>query len=199
MVYAKCQQCLTLCFHQCNVFTGQYQGCAIDGTFGYSNVEGAMSDDHHKPINPDKYLHLRVEPLIRFYQRRLPRYYWVRTIVEIIIIFGSLSGMLMVFFDADQWVAIVTAGTVSLTAWVNFNGTSRKLARYSSLIESVATVVLWWKSLSQVDKANVENVNEFVLACEDIFGRERDAWMSTSMSISKLQSQNDPSAEDMAE
>lgn len=178
---------------------GQYKGCRIDGTFGSPNEPGSVADDHHKPINPDMYLQLRVEPLVRFYQRRLPRYYWVRTIIEVIIILGALSGTLLVFLNADEWVAIITTCTVSLTAWINFQNTSRKLTRYSNLVESIAAVVLWWKSLTHVDKANVENVNEFVTACEDIFGREREAWMSTSMKIARLQQQNDAQEEESSE
>ena len=100
---------------------GQYKGCSVGGTFGYANSVGSMLDDHHKPLNPDSYIHLRVEPNIRFYQRRLPKYHRVCTITELLLILGALSGMLLVFLDADQWVAIVTAISVSLTALINFN------------------------------------------------------------------------------
>ena len=46
--------------------------------------------------------------------------------------------------------------------------------------------MLWWKQLSAVDKANVENVDSFVTSCEDLFGRERDSWTGTSMGIARL-------------
>ena len=72
----------------------------------------------------------------------------------------------------------------------------RKLTRYSNLIESISSVMLWWKALSQVDKANVDNVNQMVTSCEEIFGRERDAWMSTTMKVARLHKENEDDGED---
>ena len=89
---------------------GQYAGCRIDGTFGYSNTgkHGAFDvDDHQAPLNPESYLHLRVEPAVRFYQRRIPRYYASRWATEALLLLGSLSGTLLAFLKADQWFAIV--------------------------------------------------------------------------------------------
>ena len=70
---------------------GQYADSKTTGTFGTA-VE---DDDHHSPLNPDMYIKLRVEPQARFYQKRLPRYYRMRTFVEAVLLLGSLSGMAM--------------------------------------------------------------------------------------------------------
>ena len=35
-------------------------------------------------------------------------------------------------------------------------------------------------------QANVANINRLVLSCEEIFEREREAWMSTSMATKLL-------------
>lgn len=80
---------------------GQYRGCGKDGTFGHArqvqewatqkgktrnrpqnesakkktqdnqNNDEIWNDDHHSPLPPEAYLHLRVEPMIRFYQSRM--------------------------------------------------------------------------------------------------------------------------------
>ena len=68
---------------------GQYKNCKTDGSFGASNADGAMSDDHHMPLNPDSYLHLRVEPMVRFYQQRLPQYHRSRSLTEVLLILVS--------------------------------------------------------------------------------------------------------------
>jgi hypothetical protein len=48
-------------------------------------------------------------------------------------------------------------------------------------VEKILAVLLWWKQLTSVDKASVGNVNILIITCEDLFEREREAWVSTSM------------------
>ena len=122
---------------------GQYPQCGVGGTFGHAERvrreaaarrrhgdEEPILDDHHTPLTPEHYLHLRVEPMVHFYQERLPSYYRSRTVVEIILLVGSLSGTVMSFLKVDEWVAIVTATTAMVTAWAAFSGTERKVTRF---------------------------------------------------------------------
>ena len=45
--------------------------------------------------------------------------------------------------------------------------------------------MLWWKSLPEVDKANVGNVTELINGCESVIGSERQAWLATTVMSSK--------------
>eukprot|EP01052_Picozoa_sp_SAG31_P037264 SAG31_NODE_4787_length_2956_cov_1.556178_2_plen_348_part_00 len=198
---------------------GQYRGCRSDGTFGCSSAD----DDHHSPVPVSDYIKLRLEPMVRFYQSRLPRYYRARIITECILILGSLSGALMAFVQVEQWAAIAAAMVASVSAWNAFHATNRKMSRYSNAVEKCASIQLWWDQKAPVDKANVMKyempnaqpqrncqqnyicfgwmtytlrlsvtnfrMDEFVMSCEDIFERERDAWLATSKVV-KLLSQD---------
>jgi hypothetical protein len=141
---------------------GQYAECSDRGTYGYAHHKrgDVFDDDHHAPLNPDAYLKLRVEPQMRFYQSRVPAYYRVRTISEILIVLGSLSGTLMAFLGVDNWTAVVTATTTAVTAWMAFSGTSRKLTRYSNTVSKVMDILLWWKHMTPIEKSSVTNVNQ---------------------------------------
>ena len=101
---------------------------------------------------------------------------------------GSVTGTLMAFTGMASWTAIVTAFTSAVTAWTAFHGTDRKLSRYSNTVERINSVILWWAHLTDVDKASVTNIERLVVTCEDLFERERESWLSTSMS-SKLLAQ----------
>ena len=94
----------------------------------------------------------RVEPMVRFYQDRLPTYYRTRSISQLLMIIGSLSGTLMAFLDIAQWSAIATAALVSVTAWAAFHGTSRKLTRYNNTVEKVSSTILWWEALTIMEQ-----------------------------------------------
>ena len=48
---------------------------------------------------------LQVEPQIRFYQTRVPRYYSRKTVVELLLVIGALAGTIMAFLGIDQWTA----------------------------------------------------------------------------------------------
>ena len=187
---------------------GQYRGCGLRGTFGHAAQVAAemkdevdqVFDDHHSPVPPETYLRLRVEPMVRFYQSRLPSYYRWRTTYEVILVLGSLSGTLMAFLHVDEWVAVVAALTAMVTAWSAFSGTDSKLSRYSGTIEKVQTIMLWWRSLSQTDKALPANIHQLVTSCEEVFERERESWGSTSMATSLLtQAASNATADEEAE
>jgi hypothetical protein len=80
---------------------GQYVKCETDGTFGCALIDGRQADDHHSPLNPESYLRLRVEPQLRFYQQRMPKYYRTRSVSEALLIAGALSGTLMVMLNVS--------------------------------------------------------------------------------------------------
>lgn len=162
---------------------GKYEGRAIRGTFGDSNPYGlgpGLFDDHQSPCTCEQYLKLRVEPQVAFYQRRLPGYYRKRTLFESLLLIGALSGTLLAFLNLDEWTAAVTAVSSAVTAWMAFHNTARKINRYSNCIDKVGAQVLAWRSLTSVEQARVDRQNDLVTECEDLFERERDAWLSTS-------------------
>ena len=71
-------------------------------------------DDHHSPLTPERYLRLRVEPLIRFYQKRLPQYYSSRSMAEGIIITGSLAGAILAICQIDEVRTVFSPAASSL-------------------------------------------------------------------------------------
>ena len=119
---------------------GQYKGCKTEGTHGrhakmrpqrtgvrrscfpchrkmFKTLPGEELDDHHSPINAEKYIRFRVEPVCRFYQARLPRYHRFKTFTTYFLVLGSLSGTLMSFLNVEKWTAMVAAMTGLITAW----------------------------------------------------------------------------------
>jgi len=164
---------------------GQRAGSSILGTYGVANLSGEISDDHQSPVNPTDYLELRVVPLVSFYQGRLPRYYHRRTGTELFLIIAGLGSTLLALTDFPSWAPMIVAMTAALTSWQEFQSTSKKLTRYSDVVHSLTQVVHWWEQLTDVDRASLDNIEELILSCEDLFATERQAWLSTSM-ISKM-------------
>eukprot|EP00937_MAST-01D_sp_MAST-1D-sp2_P005275 g5275.t1 len=158
-----------------------------------------MLNDHHSPITPTEYLHMRAEPVVQFYQRRLPRYARFRAYSTTALLAGSVGGTLMAFFGLASWTAVVTAVTSAVTAWSAFHGTDRKLSRYSNTVDRINSLILWWAHLTDVDKASMSSIERLVITCEDLFERERESWLSTSMSSKLLAQASEDAAEEDSE
>ena len=84
------------------------------------------------------------------------------------------------FLGADEWTAVVTALASGVTSYLAYHGTTRKITRYSNTVDKISAKLIWWKSLSDVDRSNVSRIHELIAGCEDLFEREREAWLSTS-------------------
>ena len=140
-----------------------------------------MVDDHQSPAKPAEYLQLRILPLLNFYKKRLPLYYRIRTCIEFMLILGGLATTLLGFLELESWAPIIAACAGATTAWLEFSDTSKKLARYSDVVHQVSNVVTWWRSLTDVDRANLANIEQLILRSEELFATERQAWLSTSM------------------
>jgi hypothetical protein len=138
------------------------------------------TDDFYSPANPEDYLNLRVAPLVKHYQDRLPSYYNHRQIVTFLILLGSMSGTVLSFTGFAAWTAVSSVFVAVLTAYKAFHGTDSKLNRYSKTISAIKQVAIRWKSLPEIEKANSSSVTRLVEDTEDIFASERIAWLSVS-------------------
>jgi hypothetical protein len=162
---------------------GQYPKSGVHGSFGTSNRGPYLNvvDDHQSPLRPSEYLDLRLQPQLAFYQRRLPIYYRVRSICEVILVVGGLGGAILGFLQLETWSPVIAAATVAVSSWIEFSGVNKKLARFSDTVQQTDTICRWWQSLSDVDRANLVNIDQLVQECEALFQVERQAWLSTSM------------------
>jgi hypothetical protein len=160
---------------------GQYESSKTCGTFGMSHPD----DDHYSPLKPQDYLRFRIKPTSKFYQGKLPKYYRSRAVSETLLLFSMLASTVLAFIALSEWAALATSFSAATAAWKAFAETDKKLGRYSNTVEKLASTVLWWRQLSDVEQASLGKVNILISTCEGIFEREHDAWLSTSV-VSRL-------------
>jgi len=173
---------------------GQHSGSLTGGTYGHSGHDQAKAaeheethiDDHHSPITPAQYIELRVKPQLEFYQGRLPYYSWSRTATEGLLLAASLTGTILAFAEYGAYAAIATATSAAVISWSKFSVADKKLQRYSDTIAGISSTLLWWRALTDVEQANTSLIAEFVLGCEDLFQSERQSWVTTALSNSKM-------------
>ena len=142
------------------------------------SVALAHPDDYHSPVDPNAYIRLRLYPMMTFYRNRIPKYSRARETYSLLLLLGSSTGAVLAFMGYSSQVAIITAVTSGITAWTEFVSTARKISRYNASVVAIENHVLWWDSLSLVEKASLINVQALTQIGESIINAERNSWMS---------------------
>jgi len=134
-------------------------------------------DDHYSPTKPDEYIRLRILKALRFYRKRLPTYAKKKEFSQWTIMLGTATGALIAFIGFAPQVAIISSVTAAIASWMEFTTTAAKIARYNGIIVALTNLLLWWDSLSLVDKASPLNIDTLVLKTEETLSAERAAWV----------------------
>jgi hypothetical protein len=137
-------------------------------------------DLHYAPLQPDLFVKYRLETCLSFYSDRIPAYNSSRKAGQTILVAGSMVSVVLVTLRIARWAAVVSIVTSSVTAWLEFNGTSSKINRYSAAVDGLTSLAVWWRTLDIIDKSVIENIDRLVLTCESIVSSEKDAWASTA-------------------
>ena len=112
-------------------------------------------DDHYSPVQPLKYIAMRLLPTIAFFQQRAPLYAFHRYLMKFLLLALTLSATVLLNYGlAPVVVVVVTSAMAALASWQEFSDTERKLERYTRATFALQNLHSWWKSLSEVEKAS---------------------------------------------
>jgi hypothetical protein len=154
-----------------------------------AEVEQDTTDSHYEPLQPDTYIRYRVMTALAFYRSRIPKYSRDRNIAQMFLVTGAISTGLLAFFSLSIWAILVSIVTSTITAFLEFLGTNKKIIRYSSTVDALHNLIIWWETLPRIDQSMVSNIDKLVTSCEDLIQREQEAWKSTSQSVNLLKGQ----------
>jgi hypothetical protein len=144
-------------------------------------------DDNYSPLQPDKYIHFRVEKMLAFYRLRIPRYSLANEVFNGLLMASSAAGAIIAFTWIPEYVAIITAVTAGIMSWVEFSSVNKKLARYNGSVVELESIVLWWQSISAVDRASPLQIEKLISLCEKAINAERTSWLSSTASDDEKQ------------
>eukprot|EP00929_Paragymnodinium_shiwhaense_P053046 TRINITY_DN26563_c0_g1_i1.p1 TRINITY_DN26563_c0_g1~~TRINITY_DN26563_c0_g1_i1.p1 ORF type:complete len:1068 (-),score=192.45 TRINITY_DN26563_c0_g1_i1:255-3458(-) len=146
---------------------------------GASNKQAGVVDDMHSPVTPVHYIRLRVLPMLRFYQERIPSYERQQSISQVVVIALTFSTALLVNYNfLGEAVAVSVIGTTA-TAWMEFADVRSKLQRYNRVVKSMTEHLNWWRNLTDVEKASPPNIKSLVEGAETILENECSGWFAS--------------------
>jgi hypothetical protein len=148
-------------------------------------------DNHHSPLRPNEYLNFRLQPMQQFYIRRLPGYSRSRSITKMVTVLGSISSSILTVIDMAQYSVLLVVIISCVVAWSEFSGTEKKLERYSTVVNGLGQVDLWWNSLPEVERLASKSIDQLVSTVESHIRSERQGWRAISQTAKKLSQATD--------
>ena len=92
----------------------------------------------------------------------------------------------LAYWGLSAWAPLVTIASATLTAYVEFSGTSSKIIRYSECVQSLEALYAWWQTLQEMDALDADKIDRLISSCEEVIQQELRAWNSTSRSSEML-------------
>ena len=96
---------------------------------------------------------------------------------------------MLAIYNFSTWSALLAIITASVKAHLEFQGTNNKIGRYAATVHGLRELLLWWEELPPHERFVVSNVENIVIASEELIKKEFEAWKSTSDVIKLLQKQ----------
>lgn len=148
----------------------QYAGGLSESSAGFT------ADDFHSPVQPDRYISLRIRPMMLFYQSRIPRYTRSGTLMLAAIGVFSLAASSLAYLGFADFVVLISAAGAAITSYLEFADTQRKIERYTRAVRSIQKILSWWTTLDSVERAGAAAISKLMSAGEAIIAEERLAW-----------------------
>ena len=145
--------------------------------YGYPKVG---EDDCQSPVQPHRYISLRIMPTVKFYANRIPRSNRCKGFLKLAIVLLSVAGSTLARYQLVSIVVLVTSGSAAVTSWVEFADNGSKAERYTRAISALKNLLDWWGSLTEVQKASREAIGHLVLTGESIIAEEQLGWTSVA-------------------
>ena len=161
-----------------------YRHCQFEGHL-ISTSSGAL-DDFHSPIQPDRYISLRLKPMMTFYQARIPQYTRSAMIMLLMLGMFSVVASALAFFGYADFVVVVTAAGASITSYLEFSDTQRKIERYTRAVRAIKKLLNWWTTLDVVERAGVDATSTLLTTGESIISDERLAWQPLNIGLGSI-------------
>ena len=135
-------------------------------------------DDYHSPVQPHKYIELRIMANLNFYSQRIPKYNCCKNSFKIMVVLLSVAASALARYKLVTLVVMVTALSSVVTSWLEFTDMANKAERYSQTISGLKNLLNWWASLTSVQKASQEAIGHLINTSEGLITQEQTGWTS---------------------
>ena len=140
-------------------------------------------DDGFSKLTPDRYIEVRLEDQLNYFNRsairigrRLTGLQWAIWIIGAVGTYLALVGQ-------QIWIAVTTSIAAALTSFLGYKLSEDKLMKFNQARTELVNVRAWWMALSPDDQADQENVDMLVEHTEQVLKSELDNWVQLKQNV----------------
>jgi hypothetical protein len=112
----------------------------------------AETDDGLSPLEPDRYIEIRIGDQVSFYESRTnQKEVTLRFYQLAILVIGGL-GTFLAAIGGELWVPLTTAAVTAITTYLLSEQYQETIVRYNQNKTDLQNVEIWWRALSPTDK-----------------------------------------------
>ena len=165
----------------------------------YDDAEGlppeggaAAGDDGMSPLSPARYLELRIDDQIGFYERSVrKRERQLGGLRWAMLGLGGL-GTFLAAIGLELWIAVTTALVGAFATYLEAMQLENSLMLYNQAATDLAAIKAWWLALPPDAQLRQENIDRLVTRAERIMRSELTGWvqeMQDAMTQLRLEQQ----------
>ena len=140
----------------------------IQGNEKREEVVDELFDDGLTSLTADEYVKLRLMPLIASFTAKAPPMASFATIVTLVTIFLSVTSSVLTTYHLVIFIPIAMAFSSSLMAWTSYLQIELRLIQTNGAVHTLHQLMIWWDSLSMIEKRVAQNKEFLVVTTEVI-------------------------------
>jgi hypothetical protein len=133
-------------------------------------------DDGLEPLDAERYLELRVEDQMRYYQNRIRLLDRRRIALQTLAILASGAGALVAAVGAEIWVALTAAASAAPLAYLAHLQVDNTIVAYNQSAARLEGVLRWWHGRPPEGRTP-QAFGELVAETEAGMAAERGGWV----------------------
>jgi hypothetical protein len=152
----------------------------------------AAGDDGMSPLSPVRYLELRIDDQIRFYEQRArSRESQARRLRWAMLGLGGL-GTFLAAIGLELWIAVTTALAGAFATYLEAMQLENSVMLYNQAATDLAAIKAWWLALPPDEQLRQDTIDRLVTRAERIMQAELTGWvqqMQDAMTQLRLEQQ----------
>lgn len=146
-----------------------------------------------KFLNPDGYLHERLDDQIGYFVGKTGDLNWQLKILQICILVVGGLGTFLAAIHFEVWVALTAALATACTNKLEIDQVENSLVQYNTALTNLRNIKSWWKGLSPWEKTRRKNIDLLVDQTETALEHETAGWVQQMQStLDKLMEKEKP-------
>jgi len=158
----------------------------------------AGNDNGFTMLSPERYLNLRLEDQLSYYQRKTAQLDRQLSYLQWGIYGLGGVGTLLAARHFELWIALTTGLVAALTTYLGYQQVEERLQKYNQTSINLTNILNWWNALSASEQVKPENIDQLISDTETALGNEFNEWtkqmQETMMALQEKQAEAEEKA-----